>query len=260
MTDFGTLADRWRGAGIAAGDTVLVHSSIKRTLHEAREAGHPLGPQEILASLLDAVGAKGTLVLPLFNFGFAGGRDFDIRSTPSEMGALTECGRLHPDAIRAGHPIYSFAAIGANSAAFAGVDNESGYAEDSPFGILRRLDGKIAVLDLPDQNSMTFYHHVEEMRQVSCRYFKTFTGNYVDAEGRMSVRSYRLFVRDIENGVLTHVNPAGEIAWEKGLYSGDRPGCGSGMRVIRAQDMFDLTAWLIDTGQAEDNLFRREKA
>jgi aminoglycoside 3-N-acetyltransferase len=260
MNSLGFLADRWRSVGIENGDTILVHSSIKRTLREARSSGHLISPENVLTSILDAIGPKGTLLLPLFNFGFTRGEDFDIRTTPSEMGALTECGRLHPEAIRTGHPIYSFAVIGAHTDLFENIDNESGYADDSPFGILRRIEGKIAVIDLPDQNSMTFYHHVEEIRQAPYRYFKQFSGNYTDAEGNQSVRNYKLYVRDISNGVLTHVNPAGELAWQKGLYSGDRPGKGSGMRVVRAQDLFNFTAWLIDSGQAEGKLFRREVA
>ncbi|TDA70079.1 MAG: hypothetical protein D9V47_03140 [Clostridia bacterium] len=63
-----------------------------------------------------------------------------------------------------GHPIYSFAVIGALSERFHGVDNFSGNGAGSPFGILCELDGKIAVLDLDDQNSMTFYHHIEQSR------------------------------------------------------------------------------------------------
>ena len=100
------LKDRWLRSGIELGDTVLVHSSIKRTLIESRRAGLSISPTEILDSFLDAIGPTGTLLLPLFNFDFTNGVDFDIRNSPSQMGALTEAGRLHKDAVRTGHPIY----------------------------------------------------------------------------------------------------------------------------------------------------------
>jgi aminoglycoside 3-N-acetyltransferase len=249
------LAEQWSAAGVERGDTVLLHSSIKRTLLSCRRSGRPVSPRDILDSFLAALGPEGTLLLPLFNFDFAKGQPFDIRQTPSEMGALTEAGRVHSEAVRTGHPLYSFAVIGARSARFRGVDNVSGYAQDSPFGILLELNGTIAVLDLDDQNSMTFYHHVEEMKGVPYRYFKAFTGTYTGLDGVPTQRTYTLFVRDIDRGIVTDVNAAGEMLWERGLYRGDRPGIGSGLRTIRARAMFDVVAGLIDSGRAQGTLY-----
>jgi aminoglycoside 3-N-acetyltransferase len=253
------LKNRWLGAGIETGDTVLVHSNIKRTLVDFRRAGYPISPEDILQSFLAAIGPKGTLILPLFNFDFTQGIAFDIRSTPSHMGALTEAGRLRAEAVRTGHPIYSFAVIGDKARLFENVDNESGYSEQSPFGILRELDGKIAVLDLEDQNSMTFYHHVEEVKKVDYRYFKSFTADYTDRAGTTSERSYKLYVRDLERGVLTDVNPAGELLWSHGLYKGDRPRVGSGLRVIESRRMFEFVEDIIDQGKALGALYSLEK-
>lgn len=249
------IRDKWLSCGIQEGDIILVHSNVKRTLLEWREQGVPLSPQDILRSFLDAIGPRGTLLLPLFNFDFASGATFDIRNTPSRMGALTEAGRNDPRSVRTGHPIYSFAALGHHASEFAGVDNQSGYSDESPFGILRRLGGKIAVLDLEDQHSMTYYHHVEEVKQVEYRYFKTFTSTYIDHAGNANKRSYMLYVRDIERGVRTDVNPAGELMWSAGLYSGYRPNVGPGLRVIDAQRMFDFVENLIDTNRALGTLY-----
>jgi aminoglycoside 3-N-acetyltransferase len=207
---------------------------------------------------LDAVGPGGTLLFPLFNFDFTKGAAFDMRSTPSHMGALTEAARLHKGAVRTGHPIYSFAAIGARADEFAGIDNESGYGADSPFGMLRRMGGKIAVLDLDDQNSMTFYHHVEEMHGAPYRYFKTFMGEYVDAASAPSMRAYKLFVRDLDAGVLTDVNGCGELMWQARLYRGERPLAGAGLRVIDASAMFDFVSCIIEAGQAQGLLYSVE--
>ena len=253
------LKDRWRRSGMEPGDTVLVHSNIKRTLIEGRRAGLKLGPEEILNSFLEAIGPTGTILLPLFNFDFASGKAFDIRSTPSQMGALTEAARLHGEAIRTGHPIYSFAVIGYRTKEFEGLDNESGYGEDSPFGVLKRLNGKIASLDLEDQNSMTFYHHVEEMKLVSYRYFKEFSGLYTDEHGITKEKRYKLFVRDIEKGVKTYVNPAGELMWQRGLYKGCRPKVESGLRTVKAQEMFCFTEQLINESKALGTLYSIER-
>ncbi len=249
------LADQWKLSGIAEGDTVLVHSSIKRTLMVLRQKGLKPNVQDILDSFLRAVTPNGTLVLPLFNFEFPTTKHFDILNTPSQMGGLTEMARLHTKSVRTGHPIYSFAAIGKEASMFDGVDNISGYGFDSPFAILRQLNGKIASLDLEDRNSMTFYHHVEEMENVNYRYYKNFSGIYVDKKGEQTNKVYKLFVRNIEKKILTELNPAAELMWKEGLYKGERPKQGNGLRTINANQMFDFVTNIIRNNQALGNLY-----
>lgn len=84
---------------------------------------------------------------------------------------------------------------------------------------------------------------------------KIFSGTYVDQNGVESQRAYQLFVRDLERNVLTHVNPAGDMLWENGLYTGDKPKVGHGMRTVRARDMYTFTKGLIDGGKAYGNLY-----
>jgi len=249
------LVQDWHRSGLSEGETVLIHTSLRRTLSRYTEQGYAISPKIVLDSFLEALGPNGTLLLPLFNFDFTKGVAFDIRNTPSQMGALTEAGRLHPKAIRTGHPIYSFAAIGKHASRFECVDNFSGYGPDSPFKILRDLDGKIAVLDLPDQHSMTFYHHIEEMHAVSYRFHKEFTGQYIDWDGKESQRTYGLFVRDLEKGVLTHVNPMGELLWKNGLYTGYHPKEDTGLRVISAKEMYSFVSSYIVEGKAKGLLY-----
>lgn len=250
------LADEWRGAGVCEGELLLLHTSIKRTCSRYRESGIELTPRDILESFLNVLGPSGTLLLPLFNFDFAKGVAFDIRHTASHMGALTEVGRLHKGAVRTGHPIYSFAVIGAKANQFAGLNNFSGYGSDSPFALLRQLGGKIASLDLSDQHSMTFYHHVEEMNAVEYRHHKEFTGQYTDFSGSTEQRTYGLFVRNLDQGIETYADPAGDALWEAGLYSGDRPNEGSGLRCIDANQMFDFVTDIIRSGRAKNMLYR----
>ena len=73
-----TLQQRWKRSGLEEGDTVLIHSNIKRTLHEYRKNSTRITPVDILESFLDVIGSKGTLILPLFNFDFVKGIPFDI--------------------------------------------------------------------------------------------------------------------------------------------------------------------------------------
>jgi aminoglycoside 3-N-acetyltransferase len=258
ITPVETMRQWWQDAGIIEGDILLLHSSIRRLMLTMRRARITVTVADVYESLRLAVGPQGTLVFPLFNFDFTTGTPFDLRSTPSQMGLLTEFARTQPLAVRTGHPVYSFSAIGAKADRFRGLDNFSAYGKDSPFALLRELDAKIGSLDLDDQNSMTFYHHVEESYGVDYRYNKTFTALYTDINGITRDRTYGIFVRDLKHGVKTHVNPAGEALWAKGLYHGARPGYDHGLRTIRAQIMYEEIWRIIASGRAQGMLYAVE--
>jgi aminoglycoside 3-N-acetyltransferase len=250
------LAKEWCRCGITQGDIVLIHSDCMRTMILYRRMGFNISPQTILESFLYSVGYSGTLIFPLFNFDFTNGVPFDISKTPSKMGVLSEAARSYPGAVRTGHPIYSFAIIGKKGPLFEGIDNCSGYGVDSPFGLLRKLHGKMAVLDLPDQDSLTFYHHIEEMHNVPYRHHKVFKGDYTDSTGVTTTRSYSIFVRNLNMGVETHTNPTGDLLWENGLYMGDLPNHGAGLRVISSNKMFDFVSKIIRAGLARGLLYK----
>ena len=249
------LSRLWAASGVKRGDLLLLHSRCARTLRRLFPNDHRLGIEIILDSFLDAVGPTGTLLVPLFNYDFTVGVAFDLRSTPSQMGALTEAVCARPNAVRTGHPIYSFAALGARSDLFENLVNYSGFGPDSPFAILKENNGRIAVLDLPDQTSMTYYHFIEESVGVDYRYHKQFTGDYIDGSGARSRRTFCLYVRELEWGVLTSVSGMEKLLWDENLYQGQKPGIGCGLRTIDAKSMFHRTAEIIEGGQARTHLF-----
>lgn len=254
------LSKEWQKSGVEKGDVLLVHSSLKKVfLKLISDHDYKADTQTILLSLIDAVGETGTLLLPLFNFDFGKTRQFDIRHTPSQMGALTESARLFPGAVRTGHPIYSFAVIGKQAYKFEEVKNFSGYGADSPFALLKEMDGKIAIIGLSDQNSMTSYHYVEEMNEVPYRYHKKFTGSYTDNNGHTEEATFNLFVRDIENGVKTDVNRMMDFLWEKKLFKGSKYDEGFGMRTIKMSDFYETVNQIIKEGKAIDYLYSVEK-
>lgn len=254
------LAEEWKRSGIEENDIVLIHSSLRGLIRNYKQLGYDLSPNEILESFLKAVGTKGTLLFPLFNFDFSKSKTFSVLDTPSQMGVLTEFARNYKDVIRTGHPIYSFAVIGYQSKLFSEIDNKSGYGLDSPFTLLMNLNGKIGILDLPDQNSMTFYHYIEEFHKVDYRYYKDFTGEYIDKFGEKKLKTYSLYVRNIENGVLTLVDPTGDLLWGNSLYKGFKPNEGNGLRTIYARHVFDfVTKEIINKNKAEGLLYRIEK-
>jgi len=249
------LCSQWRLSNLESGDTILIHSSLRHISKYLYKNGYKLKIEDLFTSFQKAVGSNGTLLFPLFNFEFSKTKTFDIKNTKSHMGSLSEFARKFPNSIRTGHPIYSFAVIGKNSHYFKDLDNVSGYGSDSPFALLKDLDGKIGILGLQDQNSMTFYHYVEESLKVDYRYFKEFTGDYINEQGIKKNKTYKLFVRDIERGVKTRVNPMGDLLWSKGIYKGFKYNEPNFFRTIRARELFLETANIINNNLALDYLY-----
>jgi len=250
------LINLWKSGYIHRGDTLLLHCDIRQVLRNSIRLHLNISPKNIFESLIEYLGPNGTLLLPLFNFGFAHGVKFDINLTKSEMGVLSEVGRNTSGSIRTGHPIYSFAVIGNQVNLFNGIDNFSGYGDDSPFSILHKIEGKIAVLNLPDQKSMTFYHYVEECRNVTYRYHKKFTGDYVESNGNVAQRTYGLFVRDLDRGIITDVNRMGDRLWNLGLYKGNVHDKNEGLRSIETVKLFNEVDKVILSGDSINYLYR----
>ena len=134
------------------------------------------------------------------------------------------------------------------------VNNFSGYGKDSPFSILRRLNGKIGVLGLVNSHGNSLFHHVEELHQVPYRFYKTFTGTYIDRHGKSEQRTYAFYCN---GGVKTLLDPIDEILWKKGMYKGDLPYDGDGFRVIDANEMYNEVSSIITNGKAEGLLYER---
>ena len=226
MKTFDSLVDDFRAVGISTGDTVLVHSSYK-SLGEVDG-----GPRTALDALMGAVGYYGTLILPTFNFDFCNGVPFNSLTTPSRMGIISELGRQHPWARRWIHPIYSCAVIGRMYQTPTYVGHTS-YGRDSIFQELRDRDGLILVIGLEYNDSMTFFHHVEQLEEVNYREHKTFWG---EVDGKYA--SAEMFVR--KPGVVTQVNPMGYELERQGLVNKLGP-----LKLMNANQVYDATVKLI---------------
>ncbi len=230
----GELAGAFRGFGVESGDTVLVHSSYK-------SLGSVIGgPSAVVDALAHALGPEGTLIMPTFNFGFCEGEPFDARNTPSHMGVLTELVRNDPSSKRIEHPIYSFAVLGAKADEAASISDPSSYGADSLFGHLCRWDGKIMIIGLSYNDSMTFFHHVEELHGVDYRYLKSFSGKVTNVSGESFERTVTMYVRDLDRGVVTAVDAMGELLANKGTIKSTRVGEAT-VRLMNAQETFEAT-------------------
>ena len=176
-----SLASDLRALGVAAGDTLLMHSS-------ARSLGFVAGgTQAVVQALLDALGPAGTLVVPTHTPDNTDPGDwcnppvpeawwpairlqapgFDRCRTPSRwMGVIAETVRTWPGALRSDHPQVSFAALGRQAAAVTGGHRlTDALGESSPLGAIYRLDGKVLLLGCGHDSNTSL--HLAEWRQQS---------------------------------------------------------------------------------------------
>jgi len=231
------LISDFRSLGVVEGDTLLVHSSYK-TFGEVD--GGPATVVRALEAALNTDG-EGTLIMPTFNFDFNKGEAWDVRTTPSKMGILTELVRKNKRAKRVFHPFYSFAILGKHAEMLGSLRYKSAYERDSVFGKLRELDGKIMVIGLSYNDSMTFFHHIEQMEGVDYRFLKQFTGEVTDENGNTYTDTFEMLVRDVDKGVMTMVDPMGALMEEAGVIQSAKIGKAD-VKLMKANEVYEFTA------------------
>lgn len=182
--------------GLENGDTVMLHCDAMVT------AQFPPAPNakrfDLLVDTLEEVlGEDGTLVLPTFTYSFTQGDVFDIRHSPSSVGAISEFFRTRSGVVRSSDPLFSVAAKGRHAAKFADSNNEDCFGKGSAFDLLLALDGKVLCLGC-SLDRVTFVHYVEQRRGVDYRYLKRFSGEIIDLDGKRRFHTVRLYVRDLE--------------------------------------------------------------
>ncbi len=131
------VSDLRRNLGLADGDIIAVHSSMKSL---GRVEG---GPVAFIEALMEAVGgvSKGTVLMPCFN-----GPDdvVDLRSTACRLGLVPETFRTYPGVVRSVNHTHSVAAIGRHAERLAASHRgKTPLGVDTPFHELAKMGGWI---------------------------------------------------------------------------------------------------------------------
>ena len=139
-----------REIGLQPGDLVQVHSSLSAF-------GYVEGGADAVAdALIETLGPDGTLMVPTFNHGSV--EIFDVATSPSSNGKITEVVRLRPEAHRSIHPTHPYAAIGPLAEWLTGEHLDIGTFDwECPLGKLTQRDGLILLLGV-GMNSNTIAH------------------------------------------------------------------------------------------------------
>ncbi len=183
MTDFGKqISHDASELGVRKGSVLLVHSSL-------RSLGTPgVTPEDVIEGLLDALGDSGTLIFPALSYlhvGPAHSMTFDVRNTPSNVGAIPEYFRTSfPGVRRSMCPTHSCCAVGADRDAVVGghhLDNTPA-GPNSPFHRVMELDGSILFLGC-GTNCNTSMHAVEELSRPDYLFENCYTYKMIREDG-----------------------------------------------------------------------------
>jgi aminoglycoside 3-N-acetyltransferase len=174
-----SLAEQFSACGLAAGQTVLVHTRMSAL-------GWIVGGAvSVIHALLRVLTPTGTLMMPTFaaeNTDPAKWNNppvpehwweiirqnmpaYDPLTTPTYgMGAVAELFRTFPGVHRSASPDVSFAALGPNAQYLTANHNSLGllYGADSPIGKLYELDGYVFLLGVNHSNNTSL--HAAEYR------------------------------------------------------------------------------------------------
>jgi aminoglycoside 3-N-acetyltransferase len=176
------IREALRAVGLAPGSVTLVHSSL--SMFGYVEGGAPT----VIDTIREALSPAGTLVMPAFSCSFAGHPPFDRATTPSRVGAVTECFRARDGVLRSAHPTHSLAAHGPEAERITRhhSPSEPVFADTGSFGALYELDAQ--VLMLAPLKSNTCMHMGEERTGVPLR---DVVASVADGTGRREVRVAR---------------------------------------------------------------------
>jgi aminoglycoside 3-N-acetyltransferase len=174
------LEKNLRSLGLGAGDTVMVHASL-------RSVGPVEGRAEgLVRTLLSVLGEPGTLLAYVDFEPTSDTPYFDPQKSPasSDYGILAEVIRSWPNAVRSLNPGASMAAIGAR-AEWICQDHplHYGYGPGSPLAKLVEIGGKVLLLGSSLDN-VTLLHYAEHWaklphKRIIRRTDKILSGNRV---------------------------------------------------------------------------------
>lgn len=209
----GDIEDGLQRIGLAAGDTVLVHSSLRSF---GRIDG---GADTVVAALQAVLGPRGALVMPTLTLGAREDQIvFDVRRSPSTSGTLTEVFRQRDDVCRSHHPFSSAAAWGWGARELCAHHDGLPCSLTSPYGQVYLRAGYSLFMGA-GLACNTVFHVAEELEGPSYLRYAVFPDvMVVDEQGiqrRVTARRYNCY----QTGIRRHLERMESIFDQAGVLS-----------------------------------------
>ena len=158
------LVNDLRACGLKEGDDVLIHTSLSKIGYVEN------GPETVVSALKKVIGEKGNILMPTSpNAGLQleyirSLEAFDVKNSPSALGAITEYFRKLPNVKRSAHPTEPVACIGPDADFYTEghLGELTPYTDRSPFARISERGGKILYVGVTFDNAGTNLHTLED--------------------------------------------------------------------------------------------------
>ncbi len=164
------IVKAFRNAGLPKGAVLMLHSSYISL------GGVEGGPEAVLEAIREALGPKGTLVLPVF----------------AKLGILTELVKKLDGAVISPCPLGTVCAVGPKAKELVAdhwkADTVHGWG--TPFGWMAKNGAYICLMGC-DQDRNTFLHFVEAVNELS--YMEDVTAEVEDDNGRKIKKTWKYY-------------------------------------------------------------------
>ena len=166
---------------------IMVHSDVFRARAAINNGSNPMMILNAHISALEFIVGDRQLIFPVFNYDFPRTKIYDVSSTPSQVGPLTEYVRNNWAAWRHGPPIFNFCGRGNYVYGLIEDGLVDPFGEESLFGHFNTNKGVILMYGAPF-SSFTSIHYVERHAGGPLyRYDKKFPGIIRKPEGDVNV-------------------------------------------------------------------------
>ncbi len=190
---------------IKPGDVIMIHGDA--IVAAQLEGSKSKKIFRFIKEIINFIGNKGTLVFPSFTYSSTKSEVFNVQNSQSTVGLLSEGFRKYEGVVRSRNPIFSVCSFGKYKRDFENSSIYDCFGEDSCFGLLHAYSGKL--INIACNFEVTYLHYVEQKKNISYRYFKTFNGQILD-NGKKTFVDTKYFVGkerinyDMDLGKLRH--------------------------------------------------------
>ena len=134
------------------------------------------------------------ILIPTFTYSFCQKKIFNVKKSLSEVGDFSNSCLKMKKFTRSINPIFSFCTYNFKNELKL-IDHEICFGTNSIFDYFQKKKGRIIVLGTSFEKSVTFLHHIEELHQVSYRYYKNFSGRVIDEKNHKKNFKIKYFAR-----------------------------------------------------------------
>ena len=173
----GDLYEGFRRVGVQSGDIVYCHSSLSKFGYVKG------GADTVIEALLEAVGSEGTVATPAGTYSQKKeGGIFDVRNSPSELGAISEALRKR-STHRSHHLTESVCAIGRLAKKLTATHSLTPCGAESPFQKFIDWDAQILLLGVSHNSNTTFEAIEERLAPEYVRFREIKNATIIDENG-----------------------------------------------------------------------------